>query len=272
MIPIKTPQQIKVMTGAGAILSRVFSEVIQHLRPGVRLIDLDQIAEKLIRKSGALPSFQMVDDYRYTTCLNINDGIVHGVPNQYQVKDGDVVTLDLGVYYQSFHTDMARTFQVRNQRPKTKNKRQKEIEKFLKTGRLALKNATHQAIPGHRVGHISQAIQQTVEAAGYQVVHTLSGHGVGLKLHEAPTIYCYLKNPLKKTPLLQPGMTLAIEVIYTQGSPSLVLDSQDGWTLRTADHKLSGLFENTVLVTPSKPIILTDLEDFQAKKDNFTLS
>lgn len=262
MIPIKTPQQIKVMTMSGAILTRVFSEVIQHLQPGVRLIDLDQIAEKLIRKSGAQPSFQMVDDYRYTTCLNINDGIVHGVPNLYQILDGDVVTLDLGVYYQGFHTDMARTFQVRNQRPKTKDKRQKEIEKFLQIGRLALENATHQAISGHRVGYISQSIQQTVETAGYQVVRTLSGHGVGLKLHEPPTLYCYLKDSLAKTPLLHPGMTLAIEVIYTQGSPDLILDSQDGWTLSTADHKLSGLFENTILVTHDQPLVLTDLEKF----------
>ncbi len=253
MVSIKTPQEIAIMKKGGQILTQVFSQVMAEIRPGVKLIDLEKKAEELILKADAKPSFKMVDDYRYATCLNINEGIVHGIPNQYQIKSGDLVTLDMGVYYKGFHTDMARTLCVRSQKSK-------EIERFLRVGKLALKKAIAQARPDKRVGHISQAIQQTIEEEGYNVVRTLSGHGVGQKLHEPPVIPCFLKGKIGETPQLKPGMTLAIEVIYTQGNPELIHSQKDQWTLKTADGKLSSLFENTVLVTSKRPLILTDIK------------
>lgn len=261
MIPIKTPQEIAIMKKGGKILTQAFSQVMTEIKPGVKLADLDKKAEKLILKAGAKPSFKMVDKYRYTTCLNINEGIVHGIPDQYQIKSGDLVTLDMGVYYQGFHTDMARTLWVAAKgHPRGGGIGGREVAKFLKTGQLALKKAIVQARPGRRVGHISQMIQKTVEAAGYNVARTLTGHGLGQKLHEKPVIPCFLKGKIGETPKLKPGMTLAIEVIYTQGQPRLVHSEKDQWTLRTADGKLSGLFENTVLITSKRPFILTDLE------------
>ena len=260
MIPIKTEKEIKIIKEGGKRLTSVFAEVIKRVKPGIRLNQLDQLAEKLIIGQGGMPSFKTVKDYRWTTCININEGVVHGIPNNYQIKEGDLVSLDMGMLYKGFHTDMARTLWVRNSKSKIPaSPAGRQNPKFLKAGKEALKMAVKAARAGNRVGHISAVIEKVIRKAGFSPVEDLTGHGVGKRLHEEPQIPCFLSKPIEKTPILQPGMTLAIEVIYTWGKPDLVL-ANDGWTIETADRKPAGLFENTVLVTKKEPVILTDLE------------
>lgn len=250
MIPIKSKKEIETMKEGGRILAKVMAAVIESARPGVQTKALDALAERLIVKNGAKSSFKMVKGYNFTSCLNINDGLVHGIPGDYRIKVGDVVTVDLGVYYKRFHSDMARTFQL------AANSSSSEVRRFLKVGQSALKNATIAAKPGNHIGHISKAIQETVEKAGYRPSRKFSGHGVGKKLHEEPRIPCFLEGRIEKTPKLKEGMVLAIEVIYAQGKPGVKI-AKDGWTAKTVDGKLGGLFENTVAISGVGTIVLT---------------
>lgn len=268
MIPIKTTKQIEVMREGGKRLGWVFGQVLAKVKPGIKLSELDQLAETLIKKQKGRPSFKMVKGYRWATCINVNQGVVHGVPGDYQLKNGDVVSLDMGMFYKGLHTDMARTVWVRSspsrctppaggQRPFRRCKKLfRQVDKFLETGERVLGEAVKVARVGKRIGHISQTIENQIKKAEFSPVRDLTGHGVGKKLHEEPQIPCFLNTEIKKTPLIKPGMGLAIEVIYTQGSPRLVLGG-DSWTVETADGSLAGLFEDTVIVTKKKPLILT---------------
>jgi len=255
MIPIKTKEEIEIMRRGGRILAGAMAEVIKNAKPGVKTEELDQLAEHLIIKNKAKPGFKMVKGYHWASCININDGLVHGIPGDYKIKTGDVVTIDLGAYYQGFHTDMARTFQVRAQSAKRKAQN-KEVEKFLEVGKLALKKATSMAQPKNYIGHISKAIQETIEAAGYNCSRQFTGHGVGKELHEEPRILCFLEGEIETTSQLKEGMILAIEIIYTEGSSEIKI-AKNGWTVKTIDAKLGGLFENTVAVTKAGPSVLT---------------
>jgi len=272
MIPVKTEKEIKIMQEGGKRLAWVFGQVLEEIRPGIELRKLDELAERLIVKQGGFPSFKTVKGYHWTTCINVNEGVVHGIPNGYQIKQGDVVSLDMGMLYEGFHTDMARTLWVRTQNSKLKAQNSTsprrwrgndldscEVNKFLEAGKKALRTAIQAAKAGNRVGHISAAIEKVIRKASLSPIEVLTGHGVGQKLHEEPQILCFAREEINRTPLLEPGMTLAVEVIYAQGKPDLVLE-KDGWTLRTADGKLAGLFEDTILVAKKSPIILTPLE------------
>ena len=252
---VKTEEEIEIMRQGGGILAAVMKETIKKARPGVTTKELDQFAEKLIREKGGKPSFKMVPKYNWATCMCVNNCVVHGVPNDYQLKEGDVLGIDIGVFHQGFHTDMARTIEIKNEKLKTKN--EEEIEKFLETGKKALQRAISQARVGNHIGHISKAIQETIEGAGYSVVKTLVGHGVGRKLHEKPQIPGFLRGRIKDSPLLKKGMTIAIEVIYNLGEDEVVLKKSDGWTILTKDGSLSGLFENTLVIMKKRPIVLT---------------
>lgn len=254
MIPIRTSGQIEVMREGGKRLAEVFGQVLAKVKPGIKLSELDQLAETLIKKQKGKPSFKMVKGYHWATCINVNQGVVHGIPGNYQIKVNDIVGLDMGMFFGGVHTDMARTVLVtgKNQRKASQTK----IKNFLKFGERALREAIKAARVGKRIGHISQMIENQIRKAGFSPVKVLTGHGVGKKLHEEPQIPCFLKTEIKKTPLIKPGMSLAIEVIYTQGSPRLVL-GEDNWTIETADGSLAGLFEDTVIVTKKKPLTLT---------------
>jgi len=247
MIPIKTAKEIGLMREGGRKLAGVLDQVLRAVKPGVSLKELDQLAESLVKKQGGKPSFKMVKGYHWATCININQGVVHGVPGNYRLRNGDFVSVDIGMFYKGLHTDMARTIPVQ-----TKN------DIFLKTGEKALKKAIKATKPGNRVGHISKAIEKEIKKAGFSPVKALTGHGVGKKLHEDPQIPCFLKGKIERTSQLKLGMTLAIEVIYTQGKPDVVL-APDGWTVKTADGKLAGLFEDTVVVTAKGGKVLTKL-------------
>ncbi len=257
MIDIKKPDEIAAMREGGRILAAVLSEVVVHIKPGVTESEIDSLAEKLILEKGAAPGFKKVKGYHHAICVSTNDVVVHGVPTHYAYKEGDVAGIDCGVFYKGFHTDMAETILVstNNNQQTTINK---EKEKFLETGKLALEEAIKQVRPGNRIGHISKTIQDIVEkTGGYSIVRSLVGHGVGRELHEAPEVPGFLLDPIEKTPLLRPGMTIAIEVIYNMGSREVVYKGSDGWTIATKDGSISGVFERTVLITEKEPEILT---------------
>jgi methionyl aminopeptidase len=240
--------KLQAMATGGLKLAQIRQEIINHIQPGTTLQKLDQLAEKLLFKTGGEPAFKKVPNYHWSTCININHGVVHGIPNLYQIKAGDIVSLDIGLYYHGYYTDTSITTPV--------GKIPKDIEKFLNVGENALKHAIAAACPNNHVGHISQSIQENIEKAGYSVVSELTGHGVGKKLHENPRIPCFLNEKIHHTPKLSVGQTLAIEVIYTMGKPNLITQS-DGWTISTQDGKMSGLFEETVAITANGPLILT---------------
>ena len=245
---LKEANKNKAMQEGGAILSKIRRTIENAIAPGIKLIQLNELAEKRIEKAGGKPSFKMVPGYGFSTCITVNEGVVHGIPTKQKIRDGDLVSIDMGLYYQGFHTDAATT--VIAGKPSRKDL------KFLEVGKQALKKAIRKAIAGNYIGDISRAIQSTVESAGYTCSRTLTGHGIGGKLHEEPPVPCVLTEEIRKTPILKKGQTLAIEVIYTQGSHELSLED-DRWTLITKDGKKAALFEETVLITEKGPLVLT---------------
>jgi methionyl aminopeptidase len=245
----KESRKIKAMREGGAILASVRRQVLSTIEPGVKLVELDKLSETMIQKAGGQPSFKMVPGYRFATCLTVNEGVVHGIPTDRKIKNGDLVSIDVGMYYRGFHTDTATTVIA--------GKPAKQDQKFLEVGKLALKKALSKAKAGNRVGNISKSIQSTIESVGFSCSRSLTGHGIGAKLHEFPPVPCLLIEEINKTPKLQKGQTLAIEVIYAEGSYELSLQ-EDNWTLVTEDGKKAGLFEETVLITANNPIVLTN--------------
>jgi methionyl aminopeptidase len=245
------------MKKGGQMLSETMWELVKFIKPGVTELEIDNLAQKLILEKGGEPGFKKVQGYKYTVCLSTNDACVHGIPTSYKFKQGDVVGIDCGVFYKGFHTDMSETVRLGSSKLEARNSKFDDIDKFLKVGKEALNAGIKQAIVGNRVGHISKAIQDIVEVqSGYSIVRSLVGHGVGRDLHEEPEIPGYVQGKIEKSPILKEGMVIAVEVIYNLGKPDLILDD-DGWTLRTRDGSLSGLFERTVAITKNGPLILT---------------
>ncbi len=257
MIHIKNKEQIKIMQHGGQILSEVLYKVMDSIKPGVTELELDTLAEKLIRERGGEPGFKRVQGYHHTICMSTNDVVVHGIPGPYVLREGDIVGVDCGVYYKGFHTDMAETRRVSVVSSQKSEVRSDKVNKFLEVGKKALEVGIAQAVIGNRIGHISKAIQDIVEKEnGYSVVRSLIGHGVGRDLHEEPEVPGYLVGEIERTPVLKEGMTIAIEVIYNMGSKEVMLD-RDGWTIRSADGSLAGLFERTVAITKGRPLMIT---------------
>ncbi len=245
--------KIEKMSAAGSILGDVLEKLLAAVRPGITEIEIDELAEKLILQRGGKPGFKKVPGYDNTICISVNNIVVHGIPTRRILKEGDVVGIDCGVFLDGYHTDMAETVIVGG------GKSSEEIKKFLSSGKKALFEAIKQAKPGNRVGHISEKMQNGVEGAGYSIVRSLVGHGVGKSLHEQPEIPGYLSTKIEKTPRLVEGMTIAIEVIYNMGKAEVVYGDEDDWTIYTEDGSMSGLFERTVLITKNGPQLLTKL-------------
>lgn len=248
-LSIKTPAQIRIMAEGGHKLARIRQALVEAVKPGVTGLQLEKLAVKLIAAAGGQPSFQMVPGYDWATCININDIVVHGIPNSTKLKTGDVIGIDVGIYYRGFHTDTSVSVAVGSPTLRTKL--------FLDTGRNALKKAISLAKSGNRVGDLSLAMQTGVEMAGYSAVTALTGHGIGRELHEEPAIPCFVVGSVKQSPQLVSGMVLAIEIMYNQGNSEVVYQNDDGWTIATTDGKISGLFEETVAVTDKGPVVLT---------------
>lgn len=252
MILLKNEKEIQIMAVGGQKLGQILKKTLSFVKPGITTAQLDKIAEEEIIKNGGQPSFKMVRGYHWASCITVNSQVVHGIPGKKIIKAGDVVGIDLGIYYQGFHTDASWSVLV----PSGKREKDEEKRKFLKAGEKALALAIKKAVPGNYIGQISQEIQDQIEGAGYNVVRELTGHGVGKILHEDPSIPGFLDQNYQKTVKIKSGMTLAIEVIYTLGRPDIILEA-DGWTIATKDGKISALFEGTVAVGTNGPLILT---------------
>lgn len=242
----KEPHEIELMKKSGSICANALSEVLRHVKPGVKCSELDDIAQKQIESQGAQPSFRTVEDYKWTICTTINDQVVHGIPTGRILNEGDLLGIDIGALYKGYHSDQAISVPV--------GLISKSTEAFLKIGKETLIEAISKAVVGNTIGDISATIEAKIEGAGYNVVKNFTGHGVGTELHEDPIIPCFGKPG--RGPKIQKNMTLAIEVIYAQGSAEVVQE-EDNWTISTADGSLGGLFEQTILVTDNRPIILT---------------
>lgn len=216
---------------------------IHHSKEAVELE-----AQKLIKAAGGEPAFMKVTGYHWATCINVNDEIVHGIP-QGNFYTGDLVTIDSGMFWRGTTSDTATTFTI--------GEPSVEQAHFMNVGRKTLKKAIKAAVAGNKVGDISKVIQTSIEKAGFNVVRTLTGHGIGKTMHEAPAIPCFISSdPVLRTKLT-PGMVLAIEVMYTAGGWRLVTDKKDRWTMRTADGSLSAVYEDDIIVMNHESEIIT---------------
>jgi methionyl aminopeptidase len=250
-IKLKTAEQIKIMEEGGLKLGAIRDALVAMIKEGVSAWDVEQEANRLIELSGGKASFAMVPGYSWATCVNLNSGVVHGIPKKTTVfKNGDVVSVDVGLFYKNLHTDTSASVVVGEDKGK---------ESFLKAGRRAVDLALEKVVAGNRIYDISQVLQEVIEGANCHVVRALTGHGIGENLHEEPYVPCFVQkgdSARLKTPEIVPGMVLAVEVMYTQGNGEIET-LEDGWTIVTQDGKISALFEETVAVGNHGPIVLT---------------
>lgn len=254
----RTPTQIDLMRKSGAITAAALKAVLKAVKPGISLLELDKIADDEIVRLGAKPGFKTVSGYSWATCLTLNNEVVHGIPRPIVLKDGDLFSVDVGAVLNGWHTDAAWSVIVGDGKTDPSAKTQDDFSvknRFLKAGEEAMWQGIAQAHAGKKIGDIGAAMQKTVEGAGFSVVRSLVGHGIGKKLHEDPEVPGFGKAgrglPLKK------DMTIAIEAIYNRGSHEVVLE-KDGWTISTKDGSWGGLFEMTVVVGAEKAEVLTD--------------
>lgn len=246
-INIKSHGEIEIMREAGRILATVHEELEKILRPGISTHDINKTGHEIIKSFGCEPSFLNYNGYPASICISVNDEVVHGIPDRKRIiKEGDIVSLDAGVIYKGFHSDAARTHGIGEISPEAKRLIDVTRESFFKGIEFAKE--------GHHLHEISRAVQSYVEENGFSVVRDLVGHGVGRNLHEDPEIPNF-KVP-GRGPLLQEGMTLAIEPMVNQGGYD-VWWLEDDWTVVTRDGSLSAHYENTVLITRGEPEILS---------------
>jgi methionyl aminopeptidase len=248
MISLKTDPEIEIMAEGGAKLGRVKQTLAAAVKEGVNAADIEDLAVRLIKEEGAEVSFNKVPGYHWATCINVNEGLVHGIPVSSLIfKKGDIVKIDVGVYFKGFHTDTSISVGI-DLTP--------ENRKFLNTGRETLDKAIKVVREGNYIFDISKAIEDSIEGAGYTTIKALVGHGVGRELHEDPQIPCFVPGRIEDSPRIEKGMVLAIEVMYAMGSDK-VEQLEDGWTIAMRDGKISGLFEDSVAVTVKGSRILT---------------
>jgi methionyl aminopeptidase len=253
MIHIKNAKEIETMKRSGHILANVLMAICEAAKkPGMTELEIDAMAEKMIREQGGEPGFMLVPGYKNTICTATNDVVVHGIPTTRVLNEGDIIGIDCGVFLEGFHTDMAETIIVGS--PESVSP---EVRTFLETGKRALEEGIKVALPGNHIWHISKTIQDIIEKeGGYSIVRSLIGHGVGRELHEDPEVPGYVYAPVHKTPELKEGMTIAIEIIYNMGRREVEYGDDD-WTIKTADGSLSGVFERSVVITKDGNEILT---------------
>lgn len=249
MIILKSPKEISIMRDAGKIVAECHALIAEKIKPGINTLMLDQMVEKLIRQRGAVPSFKGHHGFPATICVAVNDVICHGFPSSTKLRDGDVVTIDIGAHYMGYHADSAWSYAVGHVSP--------EITKLMEVTKECLFKGIEQARPGNRVGDIGHAIQQYAESFGYGVIREFCGHGIGQSLWEEPQIPHYGRK--NRGLSLKTGMTIAIEPMITNGGWRSKLD-QDGWTARTIDGSICVQYEHTIAITEAEPVILTTLD------------
>ena len=248
MIVLKRPEEIARMREAGRLVARLLLELERRIRPGVTTQELDRFAEEFIRAAGGTPSFKGYRGFPASICTSVNEEVVHGIPGPRRLEEGDIISVDVGVWLQGYHSDGARTYPVGEIDP--------EGRRLLEVTERALYAGIAQARPGNRVSDISHAVQQVVEAAGFSVVREFVGHGIGRRIHEDPQVPNF--GPPGRGPRLRPGMTLAVEPMVNEGGPEVVL-KEDRWTAVTVDGRRSAHFEHTVAITEDGPAILSVL-------------
>jgi len=250
MIFLKSDEEIELLRISNQIVAKTLAELAKLIQPGVSTEYLDKIAEEYIRDNGAIPGFLGYSGYPKSICTSVNEQVVHGIPSEKLVlQDGDIVSVDCGVYKNGFHGDSAYTFCVGDVKP--------EIVDLLRTTKESLYKGIEQAQEGRRLGDVGHAIQSHCEARGYSVVREMIGHGVGRKLHEAPEVPNYGRKG--NGIMLKSGMTIAIEPMINMGSRNLVFE-KDGWTTRTIDRKPSAHFEHSIAIRRGKADILSTFE------------
>lgn len=248
MISIKSAKEIELMRIAGRIVAETHEKLKEVVKPGITTKELDIIAEEYIRKCGALPAFKGFYGYPASICASVNEQVVHGIPGQITLKEGDLVGIDIGAIYEGYYGDAARTHGVGNISSDT--------ERLIRVTQESFFVGIEYAREGNRLSDISHAIQKYVESHGYSVVRDLVGHGIGKQMHEDPQIPNY--GAPGRGPRLAAGMTLAIEPMVNQGKFS-VKTLSDGWTVVTVDKSNSAHYENTILITKDAPELLTML-------------
>lgn len=254
MIYLKTDEEIELMRESNRLVGMTHGELSKHIRPGITTLELDKIADEFIRDHGAVPSFLGYGGFPNSICTSVNEHVVHGIPNNIPLKEGDIVSIDIGTVKNEYNGDSAYTYCV--------GEVSDEIKKLLRVTRESLYIGIEQAKEGNRIGDIGNAIQTYCEKLGCTVVRELVGHGIGRKMHEAPEVPNYGRRGTG--PLIKNGMCIAIEPMINMGSKNVVFES-DGWTVRTKDRKPSAHFEHTIAVRNGKADILST---FEFIKDN----
>lgn len=249
MIHYRTDSEIELLRKAALLVGKTLGEVGKHIRPGIRTIELDKIAEEFIRDHGAIPAFKGYEGFPGSLCISVNDAVVHGIPGNYELRDGDIVSVDCGTILDGYVGDSAYTFTV--------GEVPEEIKLFLQRSKESLYKGIEQAVSGNRIGDIGYAIQSYVEQFGYGVVRELVGHGVGRKMHEDPQVPNYGKRGTGTK--LSEGIVIAIEPMITFGKKDIIQE-RDGWTIKTKDRKPAAHFEHDVAVRNGKAEILSSFE------------
>lgn len=246
MIYYKTDSEIETIRESAAILGKAHGEVARLIKPGVKTKDLDKVAETFILDHGGKPSFKGYNSFPYTLCVSMNENVVHGFPSDYELKDGDILSIDCGVLYNDYHSDSAFTYPI--------GEVSEEVMKLLKVTKESLYKGIESAKYGQRIGDVGYTIQHHVESHGYSVVRELVGHGLGKNLHESPEVPNYGKRG--RGVKLKNGLVIAIEPMVNMGQKS-VIQEDDGWTIRTKDRTPSAHFEHTVAIFRDKTEVLT---------------
>ncbi|MFE4524401.1 type I methionyl aminopeptidase [Cytobacillus firmus] len=246
MIICKTPRELEIMREAGRIVALTHQELKKHIAPGITTRELDVIADKFIRKHDAIPSFKGYNGFRGSICASVNDELVHGIPGDRVLNDGDIISIDIGAKYNGYHGDSAWTYAV--------GQIDEESERLMDVTEESLYKGLEEAKPGERLSNISHAIQTYAESNGFSIVREYVGHGIGQDLHEDPQIPHY--GPPNRGPRLKPGMVLAIEPMVNAGS-RYVKTLSDNWTVVTVDGKRCAHFEHTIAITECGYEILT---------------
>ena len=248
MISLRTREEVELLRENNLLVSATLAEVGRRIRPGVTTRELDRVAEQFIRSHGAVPGFLGYNGFPATLCVSVNEGVVHGIPSGYVLKEGDIVSVDCGTILKGFYGDSAYTFAVGKIHPET--------QRLLDVTKEALYKGVAQAVSGGRIGDISAAVQQHAETNGFSVVRELVGHGLGKKMHEEPEVPNF--GVRGRGPVLKEGMVICIEPMINMGKKYVVFE-KDGWTVRTRDRRPSAHFEWAVAITADGPAdVLTD--------------
>ncbi len=249
MIYYKTAEEIELLRLSNMLVAKTHGEIAKIIRAGIATIELDRVAEEFIRDNGGIPGFLGYGGFPNTLCISVNDTVVHGIPSNYELRDGDIVSVDCGVVMNGYYGDSAYTFTI--------GEIPEETKKLLQVTKEALYLGIEKAVSGNRLGDISFAVQNHAQSHGFSVVREMVGHGVGKKLHEKPEVPNYGKRG--RGIVLKEGLVIAIEPMINMGKKE-IYQEDDGWTIKTKDGKPSAHFEHTIAVRKGKADILSSFE------------